>query len=186
MLKSHDSAFRAGIIAILILGFVFTLVRFHGRTAVLAADLLRGRQSNMTAGWFHERIDREERMVAAVVRELPYGEDAGGRFGLEAMRAGSPRVREVDGATDYLFVWGYRPEIYYISGLLPASRYLSTQPLTGVPADVHYFADYDRSVLDESTSLARTAYQDLQETSPYIIDELGMFNGELRSIVIPS
>jgi hypothetical protein len=131
----------------------------------------------MTAGWFHERIDREEREVAAVVRELPDRED-----GLEAMRAAGPRMREVYGATDFLFVWGYRPEIYYISGLLPASRYLSTQPLTGVPADVHYFADDDRPVLDDATTaLAREQLvRDLQETRPkYIVDELGMFNSEL-------
>jgi hypothetical protein len=180
-LKSRDEALRTGITAILLLGFVFTLIRFHGRTAVLAADLIRGKQSQMTAGWFHERIDREEREVAAVVRELPDGEDAG-RLGLEAMRAGGPRTRDAEGQTDFLFVWGYRPEIYYISGLLPASRYLSTQPLTGVPADVHYFADDDRPVLDESsTALAREQLvRDLQQTRPkYIVDELGMFNAEL-------
>ena len=180
-LKSRDEALRTGITAILLLGFVFTLIRFHGRTAVLAADLVRGKQSQMTSGWFHERIDREEREVAAVVRELPDDEDAG-RLGLEAMRAGGPRTRDVEGQTDFLFVWGYRPEIYYISGLLPASRYLSTQPLTGVPADVHYFADDDRPVLDEaSTALAREQLvRDLQETRPkYIVDELGMFNAEL-------
>lgn len=180
-LKRRDEALRTGVTAILVLGFVFTLIRFHGRTAVLAADLVRGRQSQMTAGWFHERIDREELEVAAVVRELPPEEDAG-RLGLEALRAGGPRTREVEGSTDFLFVWGYRPEIYYISGLLPASRYLSTQPLTGVPADVHYFADDDRPVLDEaSTALAREQLvRDLQETRPkYIVDELGMFNAEL-------
>jgi hypothetical protein len=180
-LKSRDEALRTGITVILVLGFVFTLVRFHGRTAVLAADLVRGRKSEMTTGWFHERIDREEREVAAAVRELPEGEDSG-QDGLEMLRAGGPRMREVDGPTDFLFVWGYRPEIYYISGLLPASRFLSTQPLTGVPADVHYFPDDDRPVLNEtSTSLAREQLiRDLQETRPkYIVDELGMFNAEL-------
>jgi len=87
-----------------------------------------------------------------------------------------------DGPSDYVFVWGYRPEVYFWSGLLPASRFLSTQPLTGVPADIHYFGDDYRSVLDEaSTALARgQLIRDLQETRPkYIVDELGMFNSGL-------
>ena len=113
---------------------------------------------------------------------MPAGEDAADRVGLEAIRANGPRSREANGPPDYLFVWGYRPEIYYFSGLLPASRYLSTQPLTGVPADVHYFSDDYRSVLDEATTARERAQLilDLQETNPkYIVDELGMFNSAL-------
>jgi len=181
-LKERDAALRRGIAAIMVLGFVFTLVRFHGRTAILAADFVRGKKSAATAGWFHDRIDSEERMVAAVVRELADGENAADRVGLEAIRSDGPRMREVSGPADYLFVWGYRPEIYYFSGLLPASRYLSTQPLTGVPADIHYFSDDYRSVLDESSTASARAQlmRDLQETRPkYIVDELGMFNTAL-------
>jgi Dolichyl-phosphate-mannose-protein mannosyltransferase len=181
-LRSRDAAVRRVITVVIVIGFVFTVVRFHGRTAVLAADLFRGKKSEATAGWFHERIDREERMVAAVVRELPDREEAAGRVGLETIRENGPRTRGVTGPTDYLFVWGYRPEIYYLSGLLPASRFLSTQPLTGVPADVHYFGDNYRSVLDEaSTAQARAQLiRDLRETRPkYIVDELGMFNADL-------
>ena len=181
ILKSRDAGFRAGITVILLLGFAFTVARFHGRTAVLAADVLRGRKSRITNTWFHERTDREERLIAAVVRELPDSEDDPD-FGTEDIRADGPRTREGEGPTDYLFVWGYRPEIYYFSGLLPASRYLSTQPLTGVPADVHYFDEDDRSVLDEATTASARVQliRDLQETRPkYIIDELGMFNAEL-------
>ena len=180
-LKHRDEALRKGITTILVLGFVFTMIRFHGRTVALAADLVRGRKSEMTAGWFHERIDSEERLVAAAVRELPEDEVDAGLIAPEALRSGGPRMRAPDGPTDYIFVWGYRPEIYYISGLLPASRYLSTQPLTGVPADVHYFGDY-RSVMDpSSTAVARDQLvRDLRETRPkYIVDELGMFNAEL-------
>lgn len=180
-LKRSDEALRKGITTILVLGFVFTLIRFHGRTVALAADMVRGRKSEMTAGWFHERIDSEERLVAAAVRELPEHEIDAGLVAPEALRSGGPRMRAADAPTDYLFVWGYRPEIYYISGLLPASRYLSTQPLTGVPADVHYFANY-RSVLDPSSTAAarEQLVRDLRETRPkYIIDELGMFNADL-------
>ena len=177
-LKYRDATARRLISAVIVLGFAFTLIRFHGRTVILAADFIRGKKSAATAGWFHERIDREERMVAAVVRELPEGEEAVDRVGLEAMRA----PREPAGPEDYLFVWGYRPEIYYFSGLVPATRYLSTQPLTGVPADVHYFSDTYRSVLDSlSTATAREQLvKDLEATKPkYIVDELGMFNADL-------
>ncbi|HKA20256.1 MAG TPA: glycosyltransferase family 39 protein [Blastocatellia bacterium] len=180
-LKKRDPALRQAITLIIIVGFVFTLIRFHGRTAILAVDFVRGRKSDMTEGWFHERIDHEERMVAAAVRDLADGENSVDRYGLEGMRAGGPRKRDVRGPEDYLFVWGYRPEIYYYSGLLPASRYLSTQPLTGVPADVHYFTDYRPILSDSETSQSRLQLlQDLQETRPkYIVDELGMFNSEL-------
>lgn len=180
-LKKRDPSLRHAITLVIIIGFVFTLIRFHGRTAILAADLIRGRKSDMTEGWFHERIDHEERMVAAAVRDLADGEESVDRFGLEEMRANGPRKRDVRGPEDYLFVWGYRPEIYYYSGLLPASRYLSTQPLTGVPADVHYFTDYRSILSDSETSQSRLRLlQDLQETRPkYIVDELGMFNSAL-------
>ncbi|HKY04617.1 MAG TPA: hypothetical protein VJQ56_06990, partial [Blastocatellia bacterium] len=143
--------------ALICLGFIVTLARFHGRTVVLATDWLRGRKSQSTAEWFHDRLNSEERLAAAAVKE------------------GS-------GASDYLFVWGYRPEIYYWSGLAPASRYLSTQPLTGVTADVHYFGDDYGYLLDQPTTADDRAVLlgDLEQTRPrYIIDELGFFNAAL-------
>jgi len=181
-LKNREARFRRGITAIIVIGFVFTMIRFHWRTAILASDVLRGAKSAATNNWFRERLQREERRVAAVVRDLPDGEDAADLVGLEEIRDGGPRSREAKGPTDYLFVWGYRPGVYYFSGLLPASRYLSTQPLTGVPGDVHYSANDSRSILDDAdTALARgQLIRDLQETRPkYIIDELGMFNAAL-------
>ena len=187
-LKNRDPAFRRGITGIIVIGFAFTIIRFHWRTAILAADVLCGAKSEPTTRWFHERLQREERMVAAAVRDLPDGEGAADLVGLEKIRDGGPRSRETQGPPDYLFVWGYRPEVYYFSGLLPASRYLSTQPLTGVPADVHYSASDCRSILDESaTAQAREQLvRDLQETRPkYIVDELGMFNADLSITSYP-
>jgi hypothetical protein len=178
----HRRFGRSALAAALTLGLVFTVVRFHGRTAVLALDCVRGTKSASTSAWFHERLNHEERMVAAVVSEMPDREEAAARVGLEAMRLDGPRYRPEEGPHDYLFVWGYRPEIYYWSGLLPASRFLSTQPLTGVPADVHYFGDGSRPLLDPgSTAQARNQLlRDLEQTRPkFIVDELGMFNSEL-------
>jgi 4-amino-4-deoxy-L-arabinose transferase-like glycosyltransferase len=181
-LKARSESFRRVIIALLVIGFTFTLVRFHGRGVLLAIDWARGTTNRLNAVWYHNVRDHEERMVAAVVRDIPDGADAADRLGLEAIRAGSPRTRGAGGPSDYVFVWGYRPEIYFWSGLLPASRFLSTQPLTGVPADVHYFANDYRSVLDDAvTSRARVQLvRDLEETKPkYIVDEIGFFNGDL-------
>jgi 4-amino-4-deoxy-L-arabinose transferase-like glycosyltransferase len=172
---------RTGI-AVIAIGFAFTLVRFHSRGVLLAVDWARGITSESNANWYYSVRDREERMVAAVVRDLPDEPDTASHLGLEAIRAGGPRTRTPDGPSDYLFVWGYRPEVYYWSGLLPASRYLSTQPLTGVPADIHYFTKEYRSLLDEADcSQARIQLvRDLEETQPkYIVDEIGFFNGDL-------
>ncbi|MFP5262106.1 MAG: ArnT family glycosyltransferase [Blastocatellia bacterium] len=174
--------------AALILGFAFTLVRFHGRTVVLASDWARGVKSAQTTGWLHERLNREERRVAAQVKNMDGAPDVADRLGTEAMRGDSPRATGAEGPSDYLFVWGYRPEIYYWSGLVPASRYLSTQPLTGVPGDVHYFADQYRSLLeDQATAAARAELLgDLERTRPeYIIDELGAFNSGLAIMNYP-
>jgi hypothetical protein len=173
---------RRAAIALLAIGFLVTVVRFHSRTVSLASDWVRGTKSETTGGWFHDRLNSEEQRVAARVRELPGQGDVADQRGVEAMRIGGPRTRAADGPADYLFVWGYRPEIYYWSGLLPASRYLSTQPLTGVPADVHYFGEGYRSLLPQDlTSSARAQLvRDLEETRPkYIVDELGFFNSDL-------
>ena len=159
---------------LLLVGFIFTLARFHSRTFTLASDWARRAKSEKTADWFHERLNREERMAAAVARGLPNPVEAAGDRDVEAMRR--------DAKDDYLFVWGYRPEIYYWSGLRPASRYLSTQPLTGVPADIHYFGDNFEHLLDDRrTAPAREELAaELRATRPaYIIDELGFFNGHL-------
>ncbi|HLG17691.1 MAG TPA: glycosyltransferase family 39 protein [Blastocatellia bacterium] len=180
VLKTKKKVVRATVIAILALGFVITLVRFHTRTGGLALDWVRGTKSPSNARWYHERLNRDERMVAAVVRELPGGAAEADKVGREEIRQGGPRMRAPAGPPDYLFVWGSRAEIYYWSGLLPASRYLTTQPLTGVPADVHHAAS--RPVLDESlTSAARAQLiVDLDETQPnYIVDELGYRNPAL-------
>ena len=177
-----SSRARQVLFALLIVGFIFTLARFHGRTVMLAADWARDSKSVKAADWLHERLNREERRAAVQVRGLGDALDAEDEMGLEEMRIDSPRERGGEGPSDYLFVWGYRPEIYYWSGLLPASKYLSTQPLTGVPADVHYFGDEYHSLLEDDVTARERAelVRELEEARPeYIIDELGTFNSNL-------
>jgi 4-amino-4-deoxy-L-arabinose transferase-like glycosyltransferase len=170
---------RRAFVGLMIAGFAFTLIRLQGRTLVLAGDWFRGKESAFTAEWFHQKLNREERMVAANLRDMPDGPDEVDRAGVDGFRVAGPWT---GGSADYLFVWGYRPEIYYWTGLLPASRYLSVQPLTGVPADVQYVNGENRSLIDETAKAAARAQliEDLCETKPlYIVDEVGMFNSEL-------
>jgi hypothetical protein len=174
-LTMHRPNLKRATAALIAVGFLFTLVRFHGRSVMLLADWARRTRSEANARWYYEERNQEELLVARAVTESDSAKLAGAR-------EVGPRNRLVDGAADYLFVWGYRPEIYYWSGLLPASRYLSTQPLTGVPADVHYFGDDYRSLLPaDLTETARAQLlRDLEETRPkYIVDELGFFNSAL-------
>lgn len=46
-------------------------------------------------------------------------------------------LREIASPGDALLVWGYRPDIFVFSGLPAGTRYLDSQPLTGVIADRH-------------------------------------------------
>jgi hypothetical protein len=72
-------------------------------------------------------------------------------------------------------VWGYRPDIYVFSGLPAGSRFLDSQPLTGVLADRHLTEA--RSTFPQ---LARRNRQELTGTAPtYIVDGLGPLNPAL-------
>ena len=74
------------------------------------------------------------------------------------------------GAT--LYVWGYRPEIFVYTGLKPATRYLDSQALTGVPADRHL--TQSSVVLTAGTREARS---ELARSRPDIlIDGLSLYN----------
>jgi hypothetical protein len=143
---------------------------------------MRGAKGSLVASWDTDKDNYKDLIAAAAVRELDEESGAVDFLNVEAMRADSPRTRQPNGSSDYLFVWGARPDIYYWSGLLPASRYLTSQLLTGVPADVHYKGDNYKVVLEESISIAARAQllADLEQTQPkYIIDDLGMYNAEL-------
>jgi hypothetical protein len=74
-----------------------------------------------------------------------------------------------------LYVWGYRPEIFVYTNLKPATRYLDSQALTGVPADRHL--TQSTVVLTKGTHEAR---EELAHALPDIlIDGLSVFNPAL-------
>ncbi len=76
---------------------------------------------------------------------------------------------------DTLFVWGYRPEIYVYSHLPAATRFLDSQPLTGVPADRHLTQS---KPVETEESRARRA--ELGASRPtFVVDGLGEYNRRL-------
>jgi hypothetical protein len=90
-------------------------------------------------------------------------------------RAAAALVRNLAKPNDTLFVWGYRPEIYAYARLPAASRYLDSQPLTGVPADRHLT---DATAVE--TEGARAHRAELAATHPaFVVDGLGPYNPRL-------
>ena len=135
------------------LALLVPLGRFGPRYITLAADLAAGREH----AWVDVAMDRDSREAAVLTRSL---------------KAAPP---------DSLFVWGFRPELYVYTGLPAASRFLDSQPVTGVPADRHLFDS--TSVIPE---LAATNRQELIRSRPtLILDGLGPYNPQLAIASYP-
>ena len=79
-------------------------------------------------------------------------------------------------------VWGYRPELYALSGLTPGTRFLDSQPLSGVLADRHLIDS--RQTFPELSRINRAAVLGA-EPPEWILDGLGPINGAL-SVFNPS
>jgi hypothetical protein len=122
------------------------LVRFGPRYALLAADWAEGRPHH----WVDLGMDEDSRQAAQLARQW-------------------------SAPGDNLFVWGFRPELYVYTNLPAATRFLDSQPLTGVPADRHLTES--RPVETVSTRAHRA---ELARTRPAIVmDGLGPFNPRL-------
>ena len=126
--------------------------RFGPRYALLARDVLEG----VPPKWVDVAMDQDSRKTAGLIRKMSRGGDT-------------------------LFVWGFRPELYCYTWLPAASRYLDSQPLTGVPADRHL--TQSRPVESEATRARRA---ELAHTHPrFIVDGLGGFNPALAMGAYP-
>jgi hypothetical protein len=80
-----------------------------------------------------------------------------------------------------LLVWGYRPEIYPLSALPAATRFLDSQPLTGVLADRHLTVSQPSLPV-----LAQSNRAQLLTTTPdWIVDGLGPYNPQLAITNFP-
>jgi hypothetical protein len=122
------------------------LARFGPRYALLARDLAEGQPHH----WVDTGMDQDSRRAAQLVRQW-------------------------SASGDTLFVWGFRPELYVYTGLPAATRFLDSQPLTGVPADRHL--TQSQPVESEATRAHRA---ELAGTHPtLVLDGLGPLNPRL-------
>lgn len=105
------------------------------------------------------------------LRTLPWRDTAMDRDS----RVAATLLRGLTKPGDSLFVWGYRPEIYVYTGLPAATRYLDSQPLTGVPADRHLTQS---APVETRESGARRV--ELARSRPdFVLDGLGPYNPSL-------
>ena len=102
------------------------------------------------ADWRDTAMDRDSRAAAAIVNRAAL-------------------------AGDTMFVWGYRPELYVYTGLPAATRYLDSQPLTGVPADRHL----TQSEPVETTESGRRRAELVSAFPTFLVDGLGLYNPAL-------
>jgi 4-amino-4-deoxy-L-arabinose transferase-like glycosyltransferase len=80
-----------------------------------------------------------------------------------------------------LLVWGYRPELYVLSGMPAGTRFLDSQPLTGVLADRHL--TYSTISVPGVAAMNR---RELIRTRPaWIADGLGPYNPNLAITAFP-
>ena len=96
-------------------------------------------------------------------------------------RAAARKAVALTSPQDTIQVWGFRPEVYVYTNRHCASRFLDSQPLTGVPADRH---------LTDSTpvaaELAKANRAELALSRPtLILDGLGLYNPNLAITKYP-
>ena len=87
-------------------------------------------------------------------------------------------ARQLSAPGDTLFVWGFRPELYVYTGMPPATRYLDSQPLSGVPADRHFSQSQP---VQMEAARARRAGNWRSSKPAVIMDGLGPFNPRLSA-----
>lgn len=126
-------------------------IRFGPRYFVLARDLMTGREHQ----WADLALNQDSQFVSQKIRER--------------------MVLEKTNPNGGLLIWGYRPDLFAYTQLPAASRFLDSQPLTGVLADRH-LSDTHVSIPE----LAEQGRKELLRTQPkVIVDGLGPLNPRL-------
>ena len=132
--------------AVGLLLLLLPVARFGPRYAILANDLIHRREHN----WTDLAMNQDSRAASLIVNQ--------------ASRPG-----------DTLLVWGYRPDVFAYTRLQAGTRFLDSQPLTGVLADRHLTSSEPLFA-----AIAGRNRVVLQQTSPtFIVDGLGPYNPEL-------
>jgi hypothetical protein len=90
-------------------------------------------------------------------------------------RAASDRLRALSHPGETLFVWGFRPDIFIDSQIPAGTRFVESQPISGVLADRHLFSS--QSIAPDFTA---PNVRELLTTKPtWIVDGLGPYNPSL-------
>jgi hypothetical protein len=141
-------------VAVAVFGLLLLLpaVRFGWRYATLAMADWKGRAST----WPDVAMDLDSRHAA-------------------------DRIISLAKPGDTLFVWGYRPDIYVYTRILPDGLFWDSQPLTGVPADRHLTAT--AAIYSEGSALNRSAFVKSKPT--FVVDGLGPLNPALSVQAYP-
>ena len=85
------------------------------------------------------------------------------------------QLRAMAAPGDTLFVWGFRPDIFIDSGLPAGTRFLESQPISGVLADRDLFSS--EAVAPEFTA---PNLRELLATQPtWVVDGLGPYNAAM-------
>lgn len=94
-------------------------------------------------------------------------------------RQAAEKLRALAQPGDTLFVWGFRPDIFIYSGLPAGTRFLESQPISGVLADRHLFSS--KAVAPEFTAPNRRELTGSYPTSypTWLVDGLGVYNPSL-------
>jgi hypothetical protein len=87
-------------------------------------------------------------------------------------REASARLRELSHPGDSLFVWGFRPDIFIDSGLPAGTRFLESQPISGVLADRHLFSSVPSGAAFTPSNRAEL----LAARPTWVVDGLGLYN----------
>ena len=148
---AFDRYKRVAVVALGIL-LLLPLLRFGPRYAGLALDDLRGKDPK----WSDVAMDLDSQDAARQLNALK-------KHG------------------DTLLVWGYRPDLYVYTRLVPPSIFGDSQPLTGVPADRHLSATHP--IYSGPAAANRLAL--LRSHPTWFVDGLGLLNPQLRPDVYP-
>jgi len=90
-------------------------------------------------------------------------------------RAAAQKLRDFSHPGETLFVWGFRPDIFIDSQLPAGTRFLESQPISGVLADRHLF-----SSAPIAPDFIAPNVRELVNTKPtWIVDGLGLYNPSL-------
>jgi 4-amino-4-deoxy-L-arabinose transferase-like glycosyltransferase len=135
--------------------FVFGVVRFHHRTAILAYETLTGVPTHWSQQWGMSRRQAEAEIVSQQVRARV-----------------APR--------EPLYIWGYAHDVYWRTGCRPASRYLTPYYIDGRFPDAESISAPPQDQFFQQAQA--NLIEDLRKAKPRLILEV---YGRMRDLPYP-